>query len=291
MKGRIVKGVGGFYYVHTDNGIYTCRAKGLFRHDNMKPLVGDVVETDIISEEEMTGNVTDIYDRKNVLIRPSVANVDQALIIFALKDPEPNFVTLDKMILQYVAQSVPVLICFNKDDLSDEASVKRVISDYKNSGCDLIVTSAKENEGIDELKKTLSGKTTTVAGPSGVGKSSIINRLINDDIQKTGEISEKLSRGKHTTRHSEIIPVADNTYIIDTPGFSSFDLFDIKAEDLSEYYEEFGNVSACRFMPCSHTHEPDCSVKEAVERGDISRLRYDDYVYIYNELTKSRRYR
>ena len=291
MKGRIIKGVGGFYYVHTGNGIYTCRAKGLFRHDKVKPLVGDLVEIDVIFDEEMTGSVTDIYDRKNVLIRPNVANVDQALIIFALTDPAPNFVTLDKMIIQYRTQSVPVIICFNKDDLADANMAERVICDYGMSGCDLLLTSAKENEGIDELAKRLTGRTTTVAGPSGVGKSSIINCLTKDDLQKTGEISEKLLRGKHTTRHSEIIPVADNTYIIDTPGFSSFDLFDIRPEDLSEHYEEFRNTAACRFMPCSHTHEPDCAVKAAVQSGAISTLRYDNYVYIYNELTNSRRYR
>ena len=291
MKGRIIKGVGGFYYVHTGNGIYTCRAKGLFRHDKVKPLVGDLVEIDVIFDEEMTGSVTDIYDRKNELIRPNVANVDQALIIFALTDPAPNFVTLDKMIIQYQTQSVPVIICFNKDDLADANMAERVICDYGMSGCDLLLTSAQENEGIDELAKRLTGRTTTVAGPSGVGKSSIINCLIKDDLQKTGEISEKLLRGKHTTRHSEIIPVADNTYIIDTPGFSSFDLFDIRPEDLSEHYEEFRNAAACRFMPCSHTHEPDCAVKAAVQSGAISTLRYDNYVYIYNELTNSRRYR
>ena len=291
MRGRIVKGVGGFYYVYTENGMYTCRAKGVFRHDKMKPLVGDIVEIDVIPDEEMTGNVTDIYDRKNVLIRPNVANVDQALIIFALTDPAPNFVTLDKMILQYRAQSVPVLICFNKDDLADPDAAEHVLADYRDSGCDLTLTSAKENEGIDELAEKLTGRTTTVAGPSGVGKSSIINCLTKDDLQKTGEISEKLLRGKHTTRHSEIIPITDNTYIIDTPGFSSFDLFDIRPEDLSEYYEEFRNVSACRFMPCSHTHEPGCAVKDAVIGGTISSLRYDNYVYIYKELTGSRRYR
>ncbi len=290
MRGRIVKGVGGFYYVDTDEGLFTCRAKGLFRHDKMKPLVGDYVEIDVVPGEEMTGNVIEIEERSNELIRPNVSNVDQALIIFALARPEPNFVTLDKMILQYRAQGVPVLICFNKEDLASDELADRVSLDYGHCGCRIFITSAREHEGIDELVSALKGKTTTVAGPSGVGKSTIINCITGCDDQETGEISEKLARGKHTTRHSEIIKITDDTYIVDTPGFGSFELFDIRPEQLSDHYEEFSEHLACRFSPCSHTHEPDCTVKAAVEAGVISGLRYDNYVYIYNELTISRRY-
>lgn len=290
MQGRIIKGIGGFYYVHTDDGLYTCRAKGLFRLDGTKPLVGDRVEMDVVPGEEMVGNIVSILDRSNELIRPNVANVDQALIIFALVSPKPNFVTLDKMILQYKAQGIPVLICFNKEDIADDELARRVVEDYSDSGCKLFVTSATLKEGTDDLMTSLTGKTTTVAGPSGVGKSSIINCLTNGYTQKTGEISEKLARGKHTTRHSEIIPIGEDTYIIDTPGFGSFELFDIAPEELSDQYEEFKDLSACRFMPCSHTHEPGCAIKSAVEEGKISRLRYENYVYIYNESIRSRRY-
>lgn len=290
MTGRIVKGIGGFYYVLCSNGLYTCKAKGLFRLDKTKPLVGDVVDIDVIPGEDMVGNISNIHDRTNELIRPNVANADQALIIFALVSPEPNFVTLDKMILQYKAQDIPVIICFNKEDLASENMAAEVAHDYRGCGCRIFVTSAREKEGIDELLAILSGKTTVVAGPSGVGKSSIINCLTGNDLQKTGEISQKLARGKHTTRHSEIILIKDNTYIIDTPGFGSFDLFDIAAEDLSGYYEEFKEYTACRFMPCSHTHEPGCGVKEAVDAGMISRRRYDNYAYIYEEMSRSRRY-
>ena len=290
MRGRIIKGIGGFYYVHTDRGLYTCRAKGLFRLDGTRPLVGDYVEMDEIPGEEMVGNVTKIHERSNELIRPNVANADQALIIFALIDPIPNFVTLDKMILQYKAQDVPVLICFNKEDLTDDEPLNEIERDYRNCGCRLMFTSAKDNEGIDELADTLAHKTTVVAGPSGVGKSSIINCLVKDELVETGEISRKLSRGKHTTRHSEIIPLDEDTYIIDTPGFGSFELFDIRSEDLSDQYEEFIDHTACRFMPCSHTHEPGCAVKAAVDCGEISKRRYENYVYIYNELNRARRY-
>lgn len=290
MQGRIIKGIGGFYYVLTANGTYTCKAKGVFRHDNTKPLVGDLVDIDVVAGEEMVGNVSNIYDRKNALIRPNVANVDQALIIFALVDPVPNFVTLDKMILQYKAQGIPVLICFNKDDIADEAFAEEAVKDYESSGCRVFVTSAATGEGCDDVKRALAGMTTTVAGPSGAGKSSMINRITNMDLQKTGGISEKLARGKHTTRHSEIIPIGDDSYIIDTPGFSSFDLFDVKPEDLADLYDEFSDRGTCRFTPCSHTHEPDCAIKDAVASGQISKRRYDNYIYIYNEQSGSRRY-
>ena len=290
MQGRIIKGIGGFYYVHTEEGLYTCKAKGAFRHESAKPLVGDIVDIDVVAGEEMVGNVTCIHDRKNELIRPNVSNVDQALIIFALKNPDPNFVTLDKMILQYKAQGIPVLICFNKEDIASTDFADDVASQYRGSGCTVLVTSAKEKEGIDELEKALFGRMTTVAGPSGAGKSSIINCLLKSDRVETGSISEKLGRGKHTTRHSEIIPLGDDTYIIDTPGFGSFDLFDVMPQDLGGFYEEFAGCKGCRFSPCSHTHEPGCAVKEAVEKGAISKLRYENYTYIYNELTAARRY-
>lgn len=288
MKGRIIKGIAGFYYVYLDElGVVECKAKGIFRNEGLKPLVGDIAEVDILSKVELTGNITDIYDRNNELIRPRVANVDQALIIFALKKPDPNFVTLDKMIIQYEAVNVPVKICFNKCDLSDS---DEILNHYSRSGCELFVTSVKDDVGINELINALKGKLTVVCGPSGVGKSSIINALIKDKVSETGEISAKLKRGKHTTRHSEIFPIDRDTFIMDTPGFGSFELFDVDKENLSSYYREFDKAASCRFLPCSHTHEPDCAVKAMVDSGDISRLRYESYLHIYNELLNKRRY-
>ncbi|MCR5267516.1 MAG: ribosome small subunit-dependent GTPase A [Lachnospiraceae bacterium] len=285
MQGRIVKGIAGFYYVYVeDAGTYVCKAKGIFRKDNQKPLVGDYVTLQLLSEQDMEGNITGILPRQNALIRPQVANVDQTLLIFALKSPLPNYLLLDKLILQYKQQDIPILLCFNKEDLVNEDDVKKVYTMYEKCGCTLLFTSVKSGEGIEQVRSLLKGKTTTVAGPSGVGKSSLINCFQTDVRMETGEISRKVSRGKHTTRHSEIIPVGEQTYIMDTPGFTSYDVTGITAGDLQDYYEEFRDYTDCYFKPCSHIHEPDCAVKEALEKGLIPQERYEHYVLIYTEL-------
>lgn len=291
MQGRIIKGIAGFYYVHAEDGnTYECKAKGIFRKDSLKPLVGDEVVFDVLDAAECTGNIVEFMPRQNALVRPNVANIDQALIIFAVTHPEPNFITLDKMILQYSRQDIPVLICFNKEDIADDDAVAKIVADYEGCGHKLMVVSAKEGSGLEELKASLTGKLTAVAGPSGVGKSSIINSLQANVAMETGEISEKLERGKHTTRHSEIIPISDNTYIMDTPGFGSFDLMDFDAQELADYYEEFKELGSCHYCPCTHIHEPDCRIKEGLADGRISQLRYSNYVHIFNELNNRRPY-
>lgn len=290
MQGRIVKGIAGFYDVYVEGrGTYVCKAKGIFRKDNRKPLVGDYVTVESISEQDMEGSITGIMPRQNELIRPQVANVDQTLLIFALKSPLPNYLLLDKLILQYLQQNVPILLCFNKEDLVDEADVEKVRQMYAKSGCEVLFTSAVNGEGIDRVVSLLKGKTTSVAGPSGVGKSSLINCMQSNRQMETGEISAKLLRGRHTTRHSEIIPVGDETYIMDTPGFTSYDVTGMLPEQLQDYYEEFKPYTDCRFQPCSHIHEPDCSVKRAVEAGEIAEERYEHYMQIYRELEESNR--
>lgn len=221
MQGKIVKGISGFYYVHVvESGIYECKAKGIFRQQKMKPLVGDDVEIDIISEEKKTGNVAAILPRKNALIRPAVANVDQALLIFAAASPNPNFNLLDRFLVMMGRQDVPVILCFNKCDLITEEHQQEIASIYEASGCKILFVSAKKELGLKELQEILEGKTTTVAGPSGVGKSSLINLLAPEACMETGEISKKIERGRHTTRHAELIQLKGDGYIMDTPGFS-----------------------------------------------------------------------
>ena len=291
MQGKIIKGIAGFYYVHNGEHIYECKAKGVFRKDNMKPLVGDDCIIEVIDEEKKLGNISEILDRKNSLIRPNVANVDQALVIFALVKPEPNFNLLDRFLILMKQNDVPCIIVFNKTDLADDETLERTRQIYKDSSHQLIFTCAKKNEGIEDIRRALKGKTTTVAGPSGVGKSTLINLIQDNKKMETGAISEKIDRGKHTTRHSELIALDDNSYIFDTPGFSSLSLFDINKEELAGFYPEFALYEKdCRFDNCVHKNEPVCGVKQAVDSGLISRVRYENYLLLLSECENARRW-
>ena len=292
MQGKIVKGISGFYYVHVvESGIYECKAKGIFRQQKMKPLVGDDVEIDIISEEKKTGNVAAILPRKNALIRPAVANVDQALLIFAAASPNPNFNLLDRFLVMMGRQDVPVILCFNKCDLITEEQQQEITSIYEASGCKILFVSAKKELGLNALQEILEGKTTTVAGPSGVGKSSLINLLAPEACMETGEISKKIERGRHTTRHAELIQLKGDGYIMDTPGFSSLYLPEMEKEELQDCYPEFAAFEPyCRFQGCSHISEPDCGVKEALSEGKIHPVRYENYCQLYGELKDRKKY-
>lgn len=292
MQGKIVKGISGFYYVHiAESGIYECKAKGIFRNQKVKPLVGDNVEIAILDEKEKTGNIETILPRENELIRPAVANINQALVIFAAAKPQPNFNLLDRFLIMMEYQKVPVTICFNKTDLITEEELHEFADVYVACGYPVVFTSAKEQEGMERLLALLEGKTTAVAGPSGVGKSSLINCLQEGRQMETGAISRKIERGKHTTRHSEIIPIHGNTYIMDTPGFSTLNIPGFEKEDLQQYYREFAEYEPyCRFQGCSHIGEPDCGVKDALREGKISTLRYENYKLLYEELKQVKKY-
>ena len=292
MQGKIVKGISGFYYVHVVGpGIYECKAKGVFRNRKVKPLVGDNVEIVVLDEEKRIGNVEEILPRKNELIRPAVSNIDMALVIFAAAKPDPNFNLLDRFLCMMEYQKVPVTICFNKCDLVSEEEKEKLQQIYAPAGYEILFTSVKTGENIDNLKALLADKTTTVAGPSGVGKSSLINELQTGVRMQTGAISDKIGRGKHTTRHSEIISIGQDTYIMDTPGFSSMDLPGFEKEDLWTCYPEFVPYEPeCRFIGCSHIGEPDCGVKNALAEGKISQVRYDNYVMLYEEMKNIRKY-
>lgn len=292
MQGKIIKGIAGFYYIYAEDGnVYECKAKGIFRKDNFKPLVGDNVEITVLNEEEKKGSVTSILPRRNSLIRPAVANVDQAFLIFAMENPKPNFLLLDRFLIMMEQQEIPVVICFNKKDVGEKEEMEKLYEIYTGCGYRVVLSSTYEGEGMDEIREILKGKTTVVAGPSGVGKSSITNCMQGEVQMETGEISKKLKRGKHTTRHSQVIPVEKNTFLVDTPGFSSLYLTDMKEEELRDYFPEFVMYEPqCRFQGCMHIHEPGCAVKKALSEGKISQQRYDNYLALYEELKEKRRY-
>lgn len=292
MQGKIVKGIAGFYYVHIPGGgIYECKAKGVFRKDNKKPLVGDNVEIEVLDETKKLGNIQNIFPRKSEIIRPAVANIDQALVIFSIVKPQPNFNLLDRFLILMQQQDIPCVICFNKADLDEEQQGDAYQRIYKECGYQTLSISAKDRLGLDQVKAVLAGKTTTVAGPSGVGKSSLINELQSGIKMETGSISTKIERGKHTTRHSELIAIEEDTYILDTPGFSSLDLFDLEKEGLADFYPEFAKYECyCKFAGCAHMNEPICGIKEAVAEGKISTLRYENYKLLYEELKGRKKY-
>ena len=293
MQGKILKGISGFYYVHIiESGIYECKAKGVFRQQGIKPLVGDLVEIDIIDEIGKKGNIVRVLPRRNALIRPAVANVDMALIVFAAATPDPNFNLLDRFLVLMARQNVPVCICFNKSDLVSEETRQAYASAYEACGYPVEFISVKQDQGIDRLMEQLRGKTTTIAGPSGAGKSSLINRLQPQVQMETGTVYKKIGRGKQRTRHTQLIHIEGNSYIMDTPGFSSLYLPSMDKEELQQYYTEFAEFEPyCRFQGCSHISEPDCGVKQALAQGQISKLRYGNYVQLYEELKEQEKNR
>ena len=292
MQGKIIKGIAGFYYVYAEDGnTYECRAKGIFRKDKRKPLVGDNVDITVLDGKELEGSVTEIHKRKNSLIRPAVANVDQALVIFAIVKPDPNYNLLDRFLISMQKQGIPTVICFNKKDLASQKEQEELLAAYRASGCEVLFVSGREEEGIDRIREILRGKTTVVAGPSGVGKSTIVNSLTPEANMETGEISRKIERGKHTTRHAELFAVEADTYIMDTPGFTSLYIEGMEKEELKEFYPEFLPYEPyCRFGGCVHLSEPVCGVKEALAEGEISPIRYENYKLLYQELKERKKY-
>ena len=287
LKGKIIKSIAGFYEVHTGSDIYRCRARGVFRALGVKPLVGDDVEievTDTVSVP-MEGNVTRLLPRKNELVRPNVANVDQALLIFAITHPAPSYNMLDRFLITMNQRGLPAILCFNKQDLATEEEIGELRQTYESCGCKVLFVSVLSPETLGELRQILEGKTTVLTGPSGVGKSTLINTVIPGARMQTGELSRKISRGKNTTRHVELLAAGGDTYLVDTPGFTSLYLMDMEAEELRHYYPEFEkHEGKCRFGGCVHRKEPGCAVREALEAGKISRIRYENYCELYEEI-------
>lgn len=293
MTGKIIKGIAGFYYVHDRHDkVYECKAKGIFRNRGIKPVVGDDVEFTVLDEEKLEGNIDEILPRKNALIRPASANVDQALVVFSIMQPDPNLNLLDRFLIMMMAQEIPVTICFNKVDLHSEEKREEYRRIYEKAGYSVLFTSTYEKEGIEAVCDLLRGKTTILAGPSGVGKSSLTNLIQPEAEMETGSISEKIKRGKHTTRHAELFCVEQDTYLMDTPGFSSMYLEDMEANELKYYFPEFEPYeSDCRFgADCVHIGEPVCGIKAALKNGELSQSRYDNYKLLYQELKDKKKY-
>ncbi len=291
MQGKIIKGVGGSYVVRCGKKDYVCYAKGILRYKNQKPMIGDMVSFEPINEEPGMANILEILPRANALIRPAVSNVDQAIIQFAAKDPAPNTNLLDRFLIRMEEQELPVIICINKIDLAAEDDLLRFTDIYRSIGYPVLPFCACTGEGLPALLEVIRGKTTVWAGPSGVGKSSVINLLAPESSMETGSISEKIRRGKHTTRHVQLLACGENTYVCDTPGFSSLELPDILPEKLQYYFGEFEQfIPSCRFKGCVHIGERECGVKDAARDGLIHPERYENYRLFYNDLKNRKKY-
>ncbi len=307
LKGKIIRGIAGFFDVRVHDGeVYRCRARGNFRKAGVRPIVGDEVSFEITHDRDKEGNVTGLFPRKNELIRPPVANVDQALLIFAHSHPEISHYLLDRFLVMLRQKNIPAVLIFNKSDLVSASEIRKTLDIYKGAGCDILSVSVRLGTGLDELAELLLGKTSVAAGPSGVGKSSLINVLNEKACMETGELSKKIERGKNTTRHSElfdisadffsdIVSVTDNkgkinsSYICDTPGFASLKPKNIEAADLHKYYPEFKKYeNDCKFAGCTHIFEPGCAVKEALSEKKISDVRYAAYKLFFDELSGDR---
>ncbi|MFX0549118.1 ribosome small subunit-dependent GTPase A [Hathewaya histolytica] len=289
MEGIIVKGVGGLYTVKVKDEFYQCKARGKFRFNKYTPMVGDKV---CIKIENGGTTIEKIYDRASELIRPFVANVTQAFVVFTLKNPEVNFDLLNRFLILSEYNNLKITLCLNKIDLIDfsDENNKRFIEILKSIGYDLIFINAKEGKGIAEFKSKVEDNISVFCGPSGVGKSTILNAILGKEHMETGEISAKLKRGKHTTRHAELIEY-EGGFLLDTPGFSSISTDFMNIEELKECFPEFkGYAGQCKFSNCMHHKEPGCIIKKSLEDGGIYTERYEFYIKILQELQNLRRY-
>lgn len=290
IEGRIIKGIGGFYYIETEKGLYECRARGIFRKNKITPLVGDFVKISIVDEENKKGVVEEIQKRKTELVRPPIANVNKALIVFAVKNPTPHLSLLDRFIVLAERENLEIVIVLTKIDLDDNNTFEKIKNIYEPCGYKVIGVSNLNNINIDKVREELKGNTVVFAGPSGVGKSSLLNQIDSNFQLKTGDVSDKIKRGRHTTRHAELFELEFGGMVADTPGFSSLTLDDIEDIELKEYFIEFEEYDDCKFgSRCIHQNEPSCAVKEAVENGEIPKERYESYIQLLNEIRQGKR--
>lgn len=287
-EGVITKGVGGFYYVAENGVIHVCRAAGVLRTRKIKPAVGDRV----LFEDEDHGDmyITDIKERENYIKRPPAANVDQIILVFAVKEPDADYLLLDKLLIDGAMNGIPTALCVTKCDLAEERDLEFIREHYSAAATDIVFTSSVNGMGLEEIRSRMEGRLSLLRGVSGAGKTSLLNALCPHAERQTGELSRKLKRGKNTTRHSELMMMDSESFILDTPGFSDFEPDDLDEDELWKYYPEFYEYSVCRYMNCVHINEPECGIKEALREGKISSLRYGNYKKLYAILKKNRRW-
>lgn len=288
MKGLIIKGIGGFYYVKTAEGVYQAKGRGIFKKDGITLAVGDNVDLEVLPDGD--GVINTIEERKNHFIRPPIANVDCFIVVFAAAKPKPNFTVIDKFLIMAEQNGIDPILCINKCDLVSEEDLKEIQSIYA-SVYPVIIASGKTGMGIDQLLRRIEGRKAAFAGPSGVGKSTITNLIIPEANMETGTVSQKTDRGRHTTRHVEIFEVLGGGFVFDTPGFTSFDILEAEEDDLADYYPEIAAYKGqCRFDDCRHKSEPGCKVLEAVNEGRIHKVRYESYLMNLEEIKKRKKY-
>lgn len=278
QKGIVTSNISDLYKVETNNIVYNCNARGKFKAGEISPVAGDLVEVDITDENKKVGVIEKILERKNYIKRPKMANLTQIILVVSMKLPKPDLLLLDKQLVYAEYMDIKPIICLNKIDLEDEEKIEYIYNLYSKIGYTVIKTDAKNNVGVDQIKKYLQNNITAFSGNSGVGKSTLINSILGKQIAEEGNISSKNKRGKNTTTQVLLYKIGENSYIADTPGFSTFDISEIEKSDLAKYFIEFRPYLAdCEYADCSHKKEENCGIKRVVQEGKISKDRYERF--------------
>ena len=290
LEGIVISNISNLYKVEVDNKIYDCSARGKIKNEDLSPVTGDLVIIEVQDEEKNVGVINSIKERKNYIKRPKMANLSQLILVLSMKMPKPDLLLLDKQLVYAEYMNIKPIICLNKIDLENEEKINNIFDLYNGIGYKVIKTNAKNGIGIDELKQCLENNITAFSGNSGVGKSTLVNDIMESDLTQEGVISDKNKRGKNTTTQVQLYKINDSSYIADTPGFSTFDVMEIEKEDLAKYFIEFREyIDKCEYMDCSHIKEKECGVKEAVQDGKISNDRYERYCDIYETLKNKKK--
>lgn len=285
MQGFIIENISNLYQVKTEEGVYETTARGKFKKDEITPVVGDKVEITVTDEIKKKAVIEEIYERQVYIKRPKLANITQIVFVVSSKEPKPDLLMLDKQLAFAEYIGVNAIIVLNKTDLDQKEEFKNIKQVYSKIGYTVILTDAKQRKGVEELKQVLKSNINAFSGNSGVGKSTLINGIFNKDITQEGEISKKNKRGKNTTTAIKLYEIDDNTYIADTPGFSTFDISEIESKELYQYFKEFNAYAEnCEFIGCTHIKEENCGIKQAMQEGKIDTARYERFCKIYNEL-------